>query len=131
MTCADPCAPPHSHSQIPAVDENGETVTPSANNGIKLEMFIFDCFPHSTKFACAEVLREAEFGPVKNAPGTPVDSPDTARALLLQLGRRRVQAAGASVSGDGGVEVSPLVSYCGEGLERLKGQVLAPLSHVE
>ena len=34
-------------------------------------------------------------------------------------------------SGDGGVEVSPLVSYCGEGLERLKGQVLAPLSHVE
>ena len=53
------------------------------------------------------------------------------QVLLLQLGRQRVQAAGASVSGDGGVEVSPLVSYCGEGLERLKGQVLAPLSHVE
>lgn len=117
--------------KIPSVDENGATVTPTANNGIKLEMFIFDCFPHSAKFACAEVLREHEFGPVKNAPGSAVDSPDTARALLLELGRTRALAAGATISGVGGVEISPLLSFNGEGLEELKGKTLAPLSHVE
>ena len=120
--------------KIPAVDESGATVTPTVNNGIKLEMFIFDCFPHSAKFACAEVEREHEFGPVKNAPGGAVDSPDTARALLLQLGRARALAAGATIDGggDGGVEISPLVSYSGEGLSMLlQGKTLAPLAHVQ
>jgi len=118
--------------KIPCVDDEGQTVTPSANNGIKLEMFIFDCFPHSKKFACAEVLREHEFGPVKNAPGSKVDSPDTARALLLELGRAHALAAGATISGNGGVEISPLLSLHGEGLrERLKGKTLESLSHIE
>jgi UDP-N-acetylglucosamine/UDP-N-acetylgalactosamine diphosphorylase len=110
--------------KIPCLDESGvtaNTVTPAANNGVKLEMFIFDCFPHSNKFACAEVLREHEFGPVKNAPGSSVDSPDTARALLLELGRSRALAAGATVSGDGGIEICTLLTYTGEGLGFLKG----------
>lgn len=117
--------------KIPCVDDSGATVSPAANNGIKLEMFIFDCFPHSTKFACAEVLREHEFGPVKNAPGSDVDSPDTARALLLELGRQRALAVGAAISGEGGIEISPLLSYSGEGLEKLKDTTLEALSHVE
>lgn len=135
-------------------------MTPTSNNGVKLEQFIFDCFPHSDVFACAEVgsfgtiraaeiscffyaawrkffafcgpsegaleksplvkaalkclftrvvlvtggslifcrrlqvLREEEFGPVKNAPGAATDSPDTARNMLLALGRNYVEAAG-------------------------------------
>jgi UDP-N-acetylglucosamine/UDP-N-acetylgalactosamine diphosphorylase len=117
--------------KIPCVDDSGATVSPAANNGIKLEMFIFDCFPHSAKFACAEVLREHEFGPVKNAPGSDVDSPDTARALLLELGRQRALAVGATISGEDGVEISPLLSYSGEGLEKLKDTILEALSHVE
>ena len=40
-----------------------------------------------------------------------MDSPDTARALLLNLGRKYVQEAGGKIEGDGPVEVSPLLSY--------------------
>lgn len=90
---------------------------PTAPNGIKLEAFIFDAFALATKQCVLEVRREEEFSPVKNAPGSAADSPDTARAAMLALGARWCAAAGAAVAGAHGVEVSPLVSYAGEGPE--------------
>jgi UDP-N-acetylglucosamine/UDP-N-acetylgalactosamine diphosphorylase len=82
------------------------------------------------KFACMEVKREDEFSPLKNARGTGEDDPDTSRKDILQQGKRFLQAAGATVTGEDpeeGVEVSPLISYSGEGLEFLKGrEIVAP-----
>eukprot|EP00195_Chlamydomonas_chlamydogama_P005792 CAMPEP_0202904818 /NCGR_PEP_ID=MMETSP1392-20130828/31237_1 /ASSEMBLY_ACC=CAM_ASM_000868 /TAXON_ID=225041 /ORGANISM="Chlamydomonas chlamydogama, Strain SAG 11-48b" /LENGTH=471 /DNA_ID=CAMNT_0049592643 /DNA_START=73 /DNA_END=1488 /DNA_ORIENTATION=- len=86
--------------------------------GIKLELFIFDTFPLADKerVVLVEVAREEQFAPVKNAPGSATDSPDTAKAAVMKLHSTWVKAAGATVSSPDGVEVSPLVSYAGEGL---------------
>ena len=56
--------------------------------GVKLEAFIFDTFAIAKRPGLMEVLRHEEFAPVKNAPGAPKDSPDTARAAVLDLHRR-------------------------------------------
>lgn len=115
------------HKKIPHADDSGVTVQPSGNNGLKLEAFIFDTFPMSRKMAILETLREDEFSPVKNAPGAATDSPDTARAIATAQARRWVVAAGGTISGDDDalLEVSPLLSLAGEGLEeRVRGQTI-------
>jgi UDP-glucose pyrophosphorylase len=118
------------HKKIPVWDEDKqETVTPTTNNnGIKLESFIFDVFPQSQSMAIYEVERRLEFAPVKNAPGSSSDSPDTARAMISSLAKEWLQAAGATLTGDvesDGCEISPLVSYAGEGLDDYKGKEVA------
>ncbi|ERS96862.1 UDP-N-acetylglucosamine pyrophosphorylase [Sporothrix schenckii 1099-18] len=134
---------PHhvARKKIPHADlTSGETVKPSTPNGIKLEQFVFDVFPRVplAKFACLEVRREDDFSPLKNARGTANDNPDTSKRDILLQGRRWLEAAGAlvTVSDDArsdvvpaetGIEVPPLVSYGGEGLEAFKGKsIVAP-----
>ena len=58
--------------------------------GVKLELFIFDTFPLAQQVSLMEVLRDSEFAPVKNAPGSASDSPDTARQAILSLHQRWV-----------------------------------------
>ena len=112
--------------KIPCLDAAGALVTPEAPNGVKLELFIFDTFPHSAKLVALQVERADEFAPVKNAPGSKSDSPDTARLLFSSLCRSRLLAAGATLGGeaDALVELSPLASYQGEGLGAYKKKKL-------
>lgn len=114
------------HKKIPfvAVDAAqggtpGGLVTPATPNAFKFELFMFDLFPLAPDMAVLNVEREAEFAPVKNKSGEGVaDSPDTARALILNLHRRWAETAGVPAAALAGhdVEVSPLTSYAGEGL---------------
>ena len=53
--------------------------------GVKLELFIFDTFPMAQQVSLMEVPRASQFAPVKNAPGSSSDSPDTARQAILSL----------------------------------------------
>ncbi|KAK3942770.1 udp-n-acetylglucosamine pyrophosphorylase [Diplogelasinospora grovesii] len=123
---------PHhvARKKIPYADlESGNTVKPEKPNGIKLEQFVFDVFPMLPleKFACMEVRREDEFSPLKNARGTGEDDPDTSKRDIMGQGKRWVQAAGATVTSEdpeAGIEVSPLMSYGGEGLESLSGKTI-------
>jgi UDP-N-acetylglucosamine/UDP-N-acetylgalactosamine diphosphorylase len=100
-------------------------VTPTENTGIKLECFIFDCFGLAKNMAVLEGPRDEEFTPVKNAPGTPKDSPDSARAALTAQNVKWLRAAGAKVvDGPGQCELVPMLTYRGEGLGKFKGQTI-------
>jgi len=108
--------------KIPYVDENGQTIKPSKPNGMKLELFVFDVFPFTREFNVLEVERNEEFSPLKNAPGTGSDDPETSRKDLLTQQKRFLVAAGAKVEDGVEIEVSPHVSYAGEGLKAVKGK---------
>ncbi|XP_041816521.1 UDP-N-acetylhexosamine pyrophosphorylase-like protein 1 [Chelmon rostratus] len=129
--------------KVPYVDTCGNHVKPTKPNGIKMEKFVFDVFPFSRSFVVFEVVREDEFSPLKNADGAATDSPTTARNSLLAQHCRWATAARATLLDEHGntlpptasvsagdnppaqCEISPLVSYFGEGLEELlKGKTL-------
>ncbi|XP_018588375.2 UDP-N-acetylhexosamine pyrophosphorylase-like protein 1 [Scleropages formosus] len=123
--------------KVPFVDLEGNLVKPTKPNGIKMEKFVFDVFQFSRNFVMFEVAREEEFSPLKNADGAPLDTPTTARRSLLAQHYRWVLGAGGSFRNTQGepikpipgvgldedppaiCEISPLVSYFGEGLEQL------------
>ncbi|ORY72398.1 nucleotide-diphospho-sugar transferase [Leucosporidium creatinivorum] len=113
--------------KIPHVDlSSGQSVKPSSPNGMKLELFVFDVFPFTKSFAILEFERQTDFSPLKNAPGTGADDPETSRRDLLQEQRRWLLEAGVGFSDEKvEVELSPLVSYAGEGLEGASGLVLS------
>jgi len=90
---------------------------------MKLEMFVFDVFAHTERFAVLEVERREEFSPLKNAPGTGSDDPETSRRDLLNQHRRFLEGAGAIVKEGVDIELSPVVTYAGEGLESVKGKI--------
>ncbi|PWN49780.1 UDP-N-acetylglucosamine diphosphorylase [Violaceomyces palustris] len=111
--------------KIPTIDlSTGESVKPTTPNGMKLELFVFDVFPFCDKLAVHEVERKEEFSPLKNARGTGSDDPDTSRRDLLAQQKRWLEVAGAKVAEGAEVELSPLVTYSGEGLEAFQGKVL-------
>lgn len=114
--------------KIPYYDiKTNETITPTENNGIKLESFIFDVFPLSDRMAVMDVPRTEEFAPVKNHSGS--DSPETARELISDLAKKYMSTVGANVIGTGISEISPLITYAGEGLEEYSGRdIICPFN---
>merc|ERR1711971_932334 len=135
--------------KIPFVDDDGHIVKPTAPNGIKMEKFVFDVFRFANNFVVWECLRDEEFAPLKNAEGAKDCTPSYCRNAVLALHQKWLNQAGAEIitsSGDEAAqmtspasegnnnmemngkelqsevvvtEISPLVSYAGEGLEPL------------
>jgi len=130
--------------KIPHVNDDGVVVKPTTPNGIKMEKFVFDVFKLSKKFMVMDVPRCDEFSPLKNAMGASSATPLHSRNSLKYLHHRWLVNAGATVCMPDGkifnppksidevegeypvdVEISPLISYGGEGLESLaKGKTL-------
>lgn len=123
------------YKKIPYLDPstNGRII-PSVNNGIKLEMFIFDVFPIASKWIVMEVNRKYEFAPIKNEPGNVLDSPTTAMKMLSEECKEWLTFCGGILINNNNkrdcndlnnnellCEISPLLSYAGEGLECYKG----------
>lgn len=88
---------------------------PDSPNAWKFEQFLFDAFPILGSMLPFGVSREEEFAPVKNASGD--DSPDSARRMLGSYHRRWLERIHAPLQSGQLYEVSPLLSYAGEGLD--------------
>lgn len=138
--------------KIPYVNKEGEIIKPSSPNGIKMEKFVFDVFRFATNFVVWECSRDQEFAPLKNAEGAKDCTPFHCRNAVLNLHHKWLKMAGAEiVSGnvpssdeeeevhinkndptDATVvtEISPLVSYAGEGLETLQHMLLYTPLHL-
>ena len=108
---------------VPCIGPDGSAVVLKCGekNAIKFETFIFDALPCAERAVVMETPRQEDFSPVKNAEGE--DSPETARRDLMEMYARWLAAAGVKVprKGDGSlnchIEISPLTSLEGEGLE--------------
>lgn len=108
--------------KIPTVDlSTGQPLKPEMPNGMKLELFVFDVFPFTHSLCVLEVDRAEEFSPLKNAPGSKADCPETSKRDLLAQQRRWCIEAGAVIAPGVEIEVTPDLTYSGEGLEFLKG----------
>ena len=98
------------HKKVPYYDQKTmQSIKPTANNGIKLEAFIFDAFELSEKSVILEAVRSEEFSPMKNAEGS--DSPISALQALKEEFKR--------ISGSE-KEISPRDFYFGEEILRSK-----------
>lgn len=107
--------------KIPTIDmETGEFIKPTEPNGMKLELFVFDVFPFTKRLEVLEVGREDEFSPLKNGPGSTSNNAETSRNDLLAMHARWLRAAGAELEDGVQVELSPAITYSGEGLESVQ-----------
>lgn len=82
----------------------------------KFEQFLFDAFPLLGSMLPFGVIREEEFSPVKNAEGN--DSPKTARVMIGKLHREWLRKAHVQINPKKLYEISPTISYAGEGLRQ-------------
>jgi UDP-N-acetylglucosamine/UDP-N-acetylgalactosamine diphosphorylase len=116
VSAATPALPFHrADKKIATVDSAGQPVKPSAANGVKFEMFVFDALPFADNSIVIETARADDFSPVKNAEG--LDSPQTCRDDQLRQFARWLKGVGAAVETDAtglpkvAVEISPLFGY--------------------
>ena len=66
--------------KVPHLDEKGELVSPTQENGYKFESLILDMVQLMESCLPFEIVREREFAPIKNKTG--IDSVESARELL-------------------------------------------------
>ncbi len=102
--------------KVPYIDVAGQRIEPTQPNAIKFERFIFDLMPQARNAIVVEVDRSTAFGPLKNRSGEKDDTPETVRAQLAALHRDWLRQAGAELSDNVSVEISPLFALDAEEL---------------
>jgi len=95
------------HKTVAYVDQDGNSHAPDEPNAIKLERFVFDLLPIADKALVVEACASEAFAPVKNADGSPTDSPQTCKDAMVALHRKWLQNAGAQIDSRLLVEIHP------------------------
>merc|ERR1711915_353308 len=144
--------------KIPHVNQDGDLVKPTTPNGIKMEKFVFDVFRFANNFVVWECLRDEEFAPLKNAEGAKDCTPTYCRNALFALHQKWLKCAGVDLKNSEGdvilpmvspasesnnneegnedtcvlvCEISPLISYAGEGLCHYAEKKIVPPIYLE
>jgi UDP-N-acetylglucosamine/UDP-N-acetylgalactosamine diphosphorylase len=86
----------------------GALVQPEKENAIKFERFIFDLLPSAKNAVVVEVDPPNHYAPLKNAPGSASDSPETVKRDISAMHVAWLRQAGAVVREDVPIEISPL-----------------------
>lgn len=95
------------HKAVKYIDEHGVSHAPAEPNAIKLERFVFDLLPVANHALVVEACASEAFAPLKNASGSPTDSPETCKAAIVGLHRRWLTNAGATIDPNVQVEIHP------------------------
>lgn len=95
---------------VDTTDPKGGLLAPAQPNAIKFERFIFDLMPSAENAVIVEVDIPHNYGPLKNAPGSGSDCPETVKAQLSALYREWIEQTGRKVAPGVDVEISPLVA---------------------
>jgi UDP-N-acetylglucosamine/UDP-N-acetylgalactosamine diphosphorylase len=99
----------YARKKVPFVDvQTGERIKPEKENAIKFERFIFDLLPSAKNAVVVEVDPPNHYAPLKNAPGSPSDSPETVKRDLSTMHTAWLRQAGAVVQEGMPIEISPL-----------------------
>lgn len=111
--------------KIPCIDPaTGAALTPTANNGVKLERFVFDALAFAKDSIVYETDRVEEFAPIKSATGA--DSPESSRDLQTLRAARWLERAGVAIprradgSPDCVIELSPRTACFEEHVKQMK-----------
>ena len=112
--------------RVPYMNENGEIVHPTTNNGIKREMFFFDAFPHAEKVSVFEIERFVEFSALKNSIEENYENINTVKRDWHYLNKYYLEKAGAIVDDSESkvCEISFRRTFEEEGLTQFKGQTI-------
>jgi UDP-N-acetylglucosamine/UDP-N-acetylgalactosamine diphosphorylase len=95
--------------KVPFVDlKTGERIKPEKENAIKFERFIFDLLPSAKNAVVVEVDPPNHYAPLKNAPGSPSDSPETVKRDISNMYADWLKQADVVVTAETPIEISPL-----------------------
>jgi UDP-N-acetylglucosamine/UDP-N-acetylgalactosamine diphosphorylase len=99
----------YARKKVPFIDlQTGERVKPDKENAIKFERFIFDLLPSAKNAVVVEVDPPNHYAPLKNAPGSPSDSPETVKRDISAFHAARLRQVGVIVPEGTPIEISPL-----------------------
>lgn len=97
--------------KVPFIDlATGRGVEPAKTNAVKLETFVFDALPMTSRSIIYETDRVEEFAPIKNAdaPGA-LDTPQTSREIQTERAARWLEKSGAKVAREAGGKVQAVI----------------------
>lgn len=95
------------YKKVAHLDQAGNLVQPAEPNAIKFERFIFDLLPAAANAFVVEGLASEIFAPLKNAEGSPADTPTTVRRAISDLHTQWLRAADVQVREGTTIEIHP------------------------